>query len=80
MDCISGHIVDSNESNLLKIVDNDARINEYKHVYIASPQYFPVIRNHINSINIRIINGYDMEDLLFNTETSVTLHFKCHST
>jgi hypothetical protein len=78
VDSILGHMVDSNQTKLIKIIDNDANYNEHKHFTFTSPQYFPVMRNFINCINVAIKSGYEEEeDLLFNTETSVTLHFKC---
>ena len=80
VDSVLGYMVDSNQSNLIKIIDNDAQFNEHKHISISSPQYFPVMRNYINCINVVIKSGYEEEeDLLFNSETSVTLHFKCPS-
>jgi hypothetical protein len=80
VDSILGHMVDSNQTKLIKIIDNDAQFNEHKHFSFSSPQYFPVMRNYINCINVVIKSGCEEEeDLIFNSETSVTLHFKCPS-
>ena len=78
-DCILGHMFDSGESNLIKVIDNDAAINEHKHISFPTPQYFPTTRSYINSININIKSDAndEAENLIFNTETRVTLHFKC---
>ena len=75
VDCITGHYVDSDETNLIKIVSNNARINAKMYESFNPPQYFPVCKHFLNCINVRLTNASD-EDLKFNSDVSCTLHFK----
>jgi len=79
-DCLDYHYINNNVSDLLKIVTNNAKIDEKVLQSFLDVQYYPVARRNVSHINMYITDSLFDNILKFDKEVLYTLHFrKCLS-
>ncbi len=78
-DCLDYHYINNNVSDLLKIIHNNAEVDEKVFLNFSDPNYYAVSRRPTNNINMFITDGLFNNILPFKREVFYTLHFrKCH--
>src|SRR5271154_6349864 len=79
-DCLDYHYINNNVSDLLKIIQNNAEVDEKVFLNFSDPHYYAVSRRPTDNINMFITDGLFNNILPFNREVFYTLHFrKCRS-
>ena len=79
-DCLDYHYINNNVSDLLKIIHNNAEVDEKVFLNFSDPHYYAVSRRPTDNINMFITDGLFNNILPFNREVFYTLHFrKCRS-
>ena len=75
-DCIDYHFINNNVSHLIKIVNNNAQINEKVVQSFSFPSYYAVTRRIMSNINMYITENLFDNILEFDRDVLYTLHFR----
>jgi hypothetical protein len=80
LDCLDYHYINNNVSDLLKIVPNNAAIDEKLQLTFSDPHYYTVAKRYLSTINMYVTDNYFDGMLQFDRDIAYTLHFRqCHS-
>src|SRR5271167_2046583 len=66
----------NNESNVLRVINNDGAVNDKVMVSFQHLHYYPISVRYLSNIQIRITDNYSDEDLPFALEVTCLLHFR----
>ena len=73
---IAQQLVNDDEFQLLRVINNNAIENEKAMISFSHPQYYPVARRYISSIRSYITDHVNFDILLFIHPISYLLHFR----
>lgn len=66
----------NNETNVLRVINNDRAVNEKVMVSFQNLYYYPISARYLSNIQIRITDNHSDEDLPFDLEVTCLLHFR----
>lgn len=76
LDCLDYHYVNSNVSDLIRVVPNAAALEERMQLSFPDPRYYAVAKRYMSTINMYVTDSYFERILLFNNDIAYTLHFR----
>ena len=78
---VEPHLVNNDEQQLLRVINNTAKVGERVMLSFPYLQYYPITRRYITNIHTNITDSYSSDTLVFDKPVSYLLHFRqCHST
>ena len=75
-DCLDYYYLNSNVSDIIRVVKNESEPDEKTIISVQNPQYYAVSRRFLSNINMYVTDGLFENILQFDKEIVYTLHFR----